>query len=361
METARGEAPCGLHFFIILMKAVFFSEHGTAEVLQYGDLPTPEPGPGEALVRIQAAALNRLDLWVREGWPGIRLGLPHIPGSDGAGEIAALGPGTGDWKTGQRVAINASIGCWECDRCLAGFDNQCRRWEMLGETRPGTHAEYVVVPVRNLHPIPDGFEPAHAAAAGLVFQTAWHSLVTCGELQAGETVLVVGASGGTNTAYIQVAKHRGAVVWVVGSSPEKLALAESLGADQLIDRSVEPEWSRTVYSLSGRLGVDIVVDNIGTTYPQSFRAARKGGRILTVGNTGGPVFEIDNRYIFGKHLSVIGSTMSPQAEFARVMDLVYAGALTPVIDRTFELAEIHAAHRRLEQGEQLGKILLAIP
>ncbi|HUF37550.1 MAG TPA: zinc-binding dehydrogenase, partial [Anaerolineales bacterium] len=319
------------------------------------------PGPGEALIRIRAAALNRLDLWVREGWPGIRLTLPHVPGADGAGEIAELGPGTGDWKTGQKVAINASIGCFECDRCRAGFDNQCRRWEMLGETRRGTHAECVAVPVRNLHPLPDDFDLAHAAAAGLVLQTAWHSLAGRGGLQAGETVLVVGASGGTNTACIQVAKYLGAEVFVVGSSREKLALAESLGADHLVDRSQDPDWSRAVFLLTGKRGVDVVVDNVGTTFPQSFRTARKGGRILTVGNTGGPVFEIDNRYIFGKHLAVIGSTMSPQADFARVMDLVVAGALRAVIDRTFELAEIREAHRRLEQGEQLGKIVLAVP
>ncbi len=343
------------------MKAAYFNEHGPVDVLQYGDLPTPEPGPGEALVRIRAAALNRLDIWVREGWPGIRHSPPHVPGADGAGEIAALGPDTGGWVTGQMVAINASIGCFECDRCLAGFDNQCRRWEMLGETRWGTHAEYTAVPVRNLHALPDGCDPAHAAAAGLVYQTAWHSLVTRGGLRAGETVLVIGASGGTNTAYIQVAKHLGAEVFVVGSSREKLALAESLGADHLIDRSEEPAWERAVFKLTAKRGVDVVVDNVGTTYPQSFRAAGKGGRILTVGNTGGPVFEIDNRFVFGKHLSVIGSTMSPHKEFAEVMDLVCAGALRPVIDRTFELADIRKAHQRLEQGEQLGKILLAVP
>jgi NADPH:quinone reductase-like Zn-dependent oxidoreductase len=232
---------------------------------------------------------------------------------------------------------------------------------MLGETRRGTHAQYLTVPVRNLYPVPDGFDLAHAAAAGLVYQTAWHSLVTCGRLQPGESILVIGASGGTNTACIQVAKLLGAVVYVVGSNAEKLTLAEQFGADHVIDRSKEPAWERTIYALTGKLGVDAVVDNVGTTFPQSFRTVRKGWRILTVGNTGGPVFEIDNRYIFGKHLAVIGSTMSTQKEFEQVMDLVYAGRLRPVIDRTFELAEIRRAHHRLEAGEQLGKILLAVP
>lgn len=343
------------------MKAAFFEQHGGPEVLQYGDRPMPSPGEGEALVRVTAAALNRLDLWVRTGWPGIKHSLPHIPGADGAGEIAGLGPGVTGWQVGDRVVINASIGCWECEYCLSGLDNMCRRWQMLGETRPGTHAQYTVVPARNLHPIPDGFPAEEAAAAALVFQTAWHSLISRGRLQAGETVLVVGASGGTNTACIQVAKLAGAFVTVVGSNAEKLALAESLGADVLIDRSQEPDWSKSVYLLTEKRGVDIVVDNVGTTFPQSFRAARKGGRILTVGNTGGPKFEIDNRFVFGKHLSVIGSTMSPQHEFARVMGLVYQGRLQPVMGRAFDLAEIRRAHDVLEHGEQLGKILLRIP
>lgn len=343
------------------MKAVLISSYGSPAVLQYSDHPVPSPGPGEVLVRITAAALNHLDLWVRAGWPGIKHTLPHIPGADGAGEIAALGEGVTSRRIGERVVINASIGCWECTACLAGLDNQCRSWEMLGETRAGTHAQYTVVPARNLHTIPDGFPAEHAAAAGLVFQTAWHSLITRGGLQAGESVLVVGASGGTNTAYIQVAKLAGAQVLVVGSNAEKLALAESLGADILIDRTAEENWSKSVYLATGKRGVDIVVDNVGTTYLHSFRAARKGGRILTVGNTGGPQFEIDNRYLFGKHLSLIGSTMSPQAEFIMVMDLVYQGKLKPVIDRTFDLAEIKAAHERLESGQQLGKILLHIP
>ena len=342
------------------MKSAFFTQHGPPAVLQYGELPTPEPGPGEVLVRIRAAAINRLDLWVREGWPGIRLTLPHISGSDGAGEIAALGPGVTGPAPGERVVINANIGCGECEHCLAGLDNQCSRWEMLGETRWGTHAEFVAVPAGNVYPVPDHFDLGAAAAAALVFQTAWHSLITRGRLQPGETVLVVGASGGTNTAYIQVAKLAGAEVYVVGSDRGKLALAESLGADHLIDRSAEENWSKTVYLLTGKRGVDVVVDNVGTTFPQSFRAARKGGRILTVGNTGGAQFEIDNRYIFGKHLALIGSTMGPQAEFGRVMDLVYTGKLRPVIDRTFELADIRAAHERLERGEQLGKILLQV-
>ncbi|HSF82988.1 MAG TPA: zinc-binding dehydrogenase [Anaerolineales bacterium] len=342
------------------MKAIFFHSHGGTEVLEYGELPTPEPGANQVLVKLKAAALNHMDIWVRKGWPGLKLAYPHIPGADGAGEIAALGPGVTRWSVGDRVVINSNLGCGECEYCLAGFDNRCTSWELLGETVRGTYAEHVLVPASNIYPLPDGFDEHAAAAAGLVFHTAWHSLITRACLRPGESVLVVGASGGVNTAAIQIAKLVGATVYVVGSTAEKLTLAESLGADHLIDRSHEENWSKVVYNLSGRRGVDIVVDNVGTTFPLSFRAARKGGRILTVGNTGGAKFEIDNRFIFGKHLSIIGSTMGTRSDFAVVMDLVFSGALKPALDRVFPLQKARAAHERLEKGEQLGKITLAI-
>jgi len=343
------------------VKAILFHEHGGPEVLKYTDFPTPEPGPGEVLVRLKAAALNRVDLWVRRGWPGIKLAYPHIPGSDGAGEVAALGAGVTGWSVGDRVVINANLSCGVCASCLAGKDNRCRNWHLLGETVRGTCAQYVVVPAVNLYPLPEGYSEHKAAAAGLVFQTAWHSLIVRGKVRPGESVLVVGASGGVNTASIQVARLAGATVYVVGSSAEKLALAESLGADYLINRADGPDWSRAVYQMTGKRGVDVVVDNVGTTFPLSFRAAAKGGRILTVGNTGGPKFEIDNRYIFGKHPSILGSTMGTRRDFDQVMSLVFAGKLRPVLDRTYPLAEARVAHERLEAGLQLGKITLAIP
>ncbi|MEW6567189.1 MAG: zinc-binding dehydrogenase [Chloroflexota bacterium] len=343
------------------MKAVLFRQHGGPEVLEYADFPTPEPGPGQVLVRLRAAALNRLDLWTRAGWPGLRLELPHIPGADGAGEVAAVGPGVMGFREGERVVINANLGCGACEFCIAGKDNQCRDWHLLGETVRGTYAECVAVPAGNLVRLPSGFDEHAAAAAGLVFHTAWHSLITRGRLQAGETVLIVGASGGVNTASIQVAKLAGARVVVVGSSPAKLALAQSLGADVLIDRSQEENWSRAVYEATGRRGVDVVVDNVGAgSMPLSLRAARKGGRVLTVGNTGGPTFEIDNRYIFGKHLSILGSTMGTRADFATVMELVFQGRLKPALDRQYPLVEARAAQERLAAGEQMGKITLAI-
>jgi NADPH:quinone reductase-like Zn-dependent oxidoreductase len=342
------------------MKTVLFYNHGNADVLQYTDFPTPKPGEGEVLVKLEVAALNRADIWTRNGWPGIKLEYPHILGCDGAGTVAELGECVSDWNIGDRVVINSNLGCGHCPACIAGQDNRCRTWHLLGETVRGTYAQYVVVPASNILMIPNGFEARKAAAAALVFHTAWHSLIVRGGLRVGENVLVVGASGGVNSASIQIAKLAGATVYVVGSGPEKLELAESLGADYLIDRSREENWSKTIYGLTDKHGVDLIVDNVGTTFPLSFRAAAKGGRILTVGNSGGPKFEIDNRFIFGRHLSIIGSSMGTRADFSTVMNLIFEGKLKPVLDKDYPLEEARLAHERLEKGEQLGKITLAI-
>lgn len=343
------------------MKAVLFRQHGGPEVLEYADFPAPEPKPGEALVRLHAAALNRMDVMVRNGWPGLRLELPHINGADGAGEVVAFGSAEpGEIQIGDRVVINANLGCGDCEFCLAGKDNMCRDWHLLGETVRGTYAEYVSLPVRQLYRLPPDFDLHQAAAAALVYQTAWHSLVKRGNLQKGETVLVVGAGGGVNTASVQIAKLFGAQVVVVGSDAKKLGLAEALGADILIDRSREQDWSKAVFIATGKRGVDVVVDNVGTTFMHSLRALRKGGRLLTVGNSGGPKFEIDNRYMFARHLSIIGSTMSSLSDFREVMDLIVAGDLQPVIDRTYPLQEAARAQERLWRNENFGKITLDI-
>jgi NADPH:quinone reductase-like Zn-dependent oxidoreductase len=348
------------------MKAVLFRRHGGPEVLEYAEFPTPEPKPGEALIRLHAAALNRMDVMVRNGWPGLKLEMPHINGADGAGEIVSLSGAQSKraedatLKVGDHVVIDANLGCGTCEFCLAGKDNMCREWHLLGETIRGTYAEYVAVPVRQLYRLPGDFDFHQAAAAALVYQTAWHSLVRRGNLQKGETVLVVGAGGGVNTASVQIAKYIGAQVVVIGSDAKKLEMAESLGADILIDRSKEEDWSKAVFLATNKRGVNVVVDNVGTTFMQSLRALRKGGRLLTVGNSGGPKFEIDNRYVFAKHLSIIGSTMSPLGDFKEVMDLIVAGKLKPVLDKTYPLKEAADAQERLWRNENFGKITLEI-
>src|SRR5512142_2589533 len=319
------------------MKAVLFRQHGGPEVLEYADFPAPEPKPGEVLVRLRVAALNRVDVTVRKGWPGLKLELPHIPGCDGAGEVAAVGADVTQLAVGDRVVINANLGCGKCEYCLAGQDNMCRNWHLLGETVRGTYCEYIVLPERQLYKLPPDFDLRGAAAAALVYQTAWHSLITRGQLRPGETVLVVGAGGGVNSASVQIAKFAGASVISVAASATKAKLAQSLGADTTIDRSKDEDWSKAAFLATGKRGADVVVDNVGSTFMSSLRALRKGGRLLTVGNTGGPVVEIDNRYMFSKHVSIIGSTMSTLSEFRTVMDLIVAAKLKPVLDRRYPL------------------------
>lgn len=353
------------------MKAVLFHRHGGPEVLEYADFPTPEPKPGDVLIRLHAAALNRMDVMVRNGWPGLKLEMPHINGADGAGEVALLGEGVVGFEPGDHVVINANLGCGKCEFCLAGKDNLCLNWNLLGETVRGTYAQYVAVPARQLYKLPTNFDYHKAAAAALVYQTAWHSLITRGNLQKHETVLIVGAGGGVNTASVQIAKYIGAQVLIVGSGAKKLEMAQSIGADILIDRSKETDWSKSVFLATNKRGVDVVVDNVGTTFMQSLRALRKGGRLLTVGNSAGPKFEIDNRYIFAKHLSILGSTMSTITDFNEVMDLIVAGKLKPILDSTFALKDAAIAQERLcpagerdgvfEKSENFGKITLDIP
>lgn len=343
------------------MKAVLFHQHGGPEVLEYTDFPTPEPHADQVLVRLRAAALNRMDVMVRNGWPGLKLEMPHINGADGAGEVEALGENVTAFERGDHVVINPNIGCGKCEFCLAGRDNLCINWHLLGETIRGTYAQYVAVPARQLYKLPNTFDYHQAAAAALVYQTAWHSLVVRGNLQPYETVLIVGAGGGVNTASVQIAKYIGAQVVVVGSDAQKLEKAKAIGADILIDRSKEADWSRAVFVATNKRGVDAVVDNVGITFIQSLRALRKGGRLLTVGNSGGPKFEIDNRYIFAKHLSIIGSTMSTITDFNEVMDLIVSAKLEPILDSTFPLQDAAAAQERLWKSENFGKITLDIP
>lgn len=342
------------------MKAVLFHQHGGPEVLEYTDFPTPEPKTGEVLVRLHAAALNRVDVFVRNGWPGLKLEMPHIPGADGAGEIVETNSDSSNFKVGDHVVINANLGCGECEYCLAGKDNMCINWHLLGETIRGTYAEYISLPIKQLYKLPIDFDYHQAAAVALVYQTAWHSLVKRGGLQKGEMVLVVGAGGGVNTASVQIAKLMGAQVIVIGSDAKKLEMAESIGADILIDRSKEENWSKSVFLATNKRGADVVVDNVGTTFMQSLRTLRKGGRLLTVGNSGAPKFEIDNRYIFAKHLSIIGSTMSTLGDFQEVMDLIVTGKLKPVIDKTFRLKDAALAQERLWNSKNFGKITLDI-
>ncbi|MCS7071986.1 MAG: zinc-binding dehydrogenase [Anaerolinea sp.] len=343
------------------MKASVFYEHGGREVLRIvTDLPIPEPGPGEVRLRMGAIALNRLDLWVREGWPGLHLTMPHITSSDGAGTIDALGPGVTDWQIGERVGINPTY-VDPAELLRWGREEDVPKIQILGEDRPGVAAEYVCLHTRHLIRLPSHISFEQSAAAGLVYITAWHSLITRGGLRPGETVLIVGAGGGVNSASIQIARYTGAHVIVVGSTAEKCEQALRLGAHSVIDRSAEPAWSKAVYKLTDKRGVDVVVDNVGAaTIFDSIRSLKRGGRVLIVGNTSGPQAQIDLRYLFGRNLTIIGSSMGTTRDFQTVMGLVFSGALQPVIGATLPLDQIAEGHRLLEEGSVFGKVVLTL-
>jgi len=344
------------------MRAIVFYQHGGPEVLQYReDIPAPLPGSGEVLVAVRYAALNRLDDFVRRGWKGLDLAFPHIPGSDFAGTIAALGAGVTGWAEGQRVVANPTIWCGVCPSCVAGRHNCCDSFAILGEHVPGTYAEFIRVPARNLVAIPEGFPDDLAAAAPLVSVTAWHMLITAGRVRPGETVLVVGAGGGVNSMAIQIAKLAGATVFVVAADAEKAAKARALGADWTVDRSAEPNWGKAVWAATGRRGVDVVVDNVGAaTWGSSLRCLAKGGRLLTVGGTSGYDAAVPVNLIFGRHLRIIGTTMGTQADFSAVMAQVWASKLKPIVDRIFPLADYPAALARLLSGAGFGKVLVQV-
>ena len=342
------------------MKALAFYEHGGIEKLQIVDLPKPTIGADDALINVKASALNRLDLFVREGLPGLKLQMPHIPGSDGAGIIAEIGANVRNLKVGQRVTINPGLSCGACEFCLAGEQSLCGDFKILGEHCAGTAADFVCVPAVNVLPIPDVFPFEQAAAVPLVFLTAWRALMSRAQVRAGEDVLILGAGGGASTAAIQIAKKAGARVFVTSSSDPKLEKAKQIGADVLINYSTQ-EWDKEVYKLTNKRGVDVVFESVGAaTWLKAIRALRRGGRLVTIGATTGPNPQEEIRQIFWKQVDILGSTMSNQREFREVMKLVLRGELKPVIDVVLPLERAQEAHARLAKGEQFGKIVLTV-
>jgi NADPH:quinone reductase-like Zn-dependent oxidoreductase len=338
------------------MWAAVFEEFGGAEVVRVGEVAEPEAGAGEVRVRVAAAALNHLDLWVRRGLP-IETPMPHIGGADVAGVVDAVGPGVAGVEVGMRVVVDPSLSCGTCAWCAAGEEPLCAEYRILGEHTQGGFAEYVVVPARNLYGVPDDYPLERAAAAPLVFLTAWRGLLTRGRLRAGESVLVTGASGGVATAAVQIAKRAGARVFAV-TTTEHVERVRALGADVVYDR-LQTDYAKAVWQDTAKRGVDLIFDSVGAaTWRQNVRAAARTGRIVVYGATTGPALETDARQLFWKQLDVLGTTMSNRREFADVMARVFAGELEPVVDVVWPLARARDAHERLERGDQFGKVVL---
>lgn len=341
------------------MKAIFFEHHGGIETLKYADVPQPDPKAGEALIRVRSVALNHLDIWVRRGWPGLHLAMPHIGGADVAGEIVSVNvPGT-TWTPGTRVIVNPGITTSEDEWTRKGHDSLSPGYKILGEQIPGGLAEYVCVPVGNLYRLPDTVSFDYGAAPLLVGVTCWRMLFQRGHLRAGESVLVVGSGGGVNSLAILLANAAGASVTALAGGKEKVDKAYALGATHVIDYVATPDWHVEVLKLTKGRGVDLVVDNVGSkTMPKSLRAVARGGRIVTVGNTKGYELSFDNRLFFTKQVSLIGSTMGSQQDFVEVMEFIFQRKIQIPIDTVAPLSDGVKMIQRLESGQHFGKIVL---
>lgn len=343
------------------MNAVVFHEHGGPGKLQYQEMPAPTLSQNEVLIRVKACALNHLDIWIRQGSPAYPMPLPHISGSDIAGVVEQIGSQVEGLVEGERVFVSPGVGCGRCEHCVAGRDNMCRSYGLIGAMCHGGYAEYVKVPARNVFPIPGTLTFEQAAAFPLVSVTAWHMLFSLADLRLGEDVLIMGAGSGVGHMAIQMAKLAGARVFTTVGSDDKIAKAQSLGADEVINHSREPVNQR-VRELTHRRGVDVVIEHIGPdVWGQCIDSLAKGGRLVTCGATTGAEVKLDLRYVYSRQLAIKGSYMGSQSELLRAAQLIGQGRLRPVIDRTFPLADAKAAQEHLLSRKFFGKIVLTIP
>ncbi|MGO9259138.1 MAG: zinc-binding dehydrogenase [Bryobacteraceae bacterium] len=342
------------------MKAARIHQHGGPEVLVYEDVPEPRINANQVLLRVRACALNHLDLFVRAGIPGMKFSLPHILGCDIAGEILEAGDLCERVKPGWRVLLSPGLSCRQCEQCLGGNDNFCRRYTIFGYGVDGGNAELLAAPEYSAIRIPDSLSFEEAAAAPLVFLTAWHMLMGRAHLQPGEDVLVLAASSGVGSAAIQIARLLQCRVIATAGGEEKLAKARELGADYTIDH-YRQDIAAEVKRITGKRGVDVVVEHVGAaTWGKSLESLAPGGRLVTCGATTGADVGVDLRYLFVKQWSLLGSFMGTMGELHQVLKFVFRGQLKPVIDRVYPLEEIRAAHEGLEKKEQFGKVVLRV-
>src|SRR5438552_1615591 len=338
------------------MKAVRIHEFGGPEVLTYEDVPDPKPRKDQVLIRVRACSLNHLDLWVRKGLPGVN--LPHILGSDIAGDIVEVGEYVTDLKPGQRVLVAPMHFCNHCVKCVAGLQNQCREFTVLGNAIDGGNCELIAVPAVSVIPIPDTLDFNQAASVPLVFTTGWHMLVGRAGIQPGQTVLVLGANSGVGIAGIQIAKFFHCTVIATAGDDNKAERARELGADYVINH-YQQKISEEVRKITNKEGVDIVMEHVGpATWDESIRSLKPAGTLVTCGATTGPQVGIDLRFVYSRQLSVLGSYMGTMGEWHEVLKHVFSGRLKPVVDRTFALKEARAAHEYMEKSQMFGKIVL---
>jgi len=341
------------------MKAVILSQHGGPEVLRLAEMPEPAIGDRDVLVRVRACALNHLDLFVRGGLPGRSVAFPHIPGSDISGEVAKVGAAVTNVKAGDRVLLAPGVSCGQCEPCIAGHDNFCADYVLFGRQIHGGYAEFVRSPSVNVIPIPGNLSFEEAAAVPLVFLTAWHMLFNRARLRPAENVLVIAGGSGVGSAAIQIAKAAGARVIATAGSEAKLAKAKQLGADDAVLHG--GEFARDVKKLTGGKGVDVVFEHVGAaTWEQSVFSLKPGGRLVTCGATTGFESKININYLFGRQLSILGSFMGEKSELFAALELFKRGLLKPVIDTVLPLERAADAHRRLENREQFGKVVLSV-
>ncbi|HWL88487.1 MAG TPA: zinc-binding dehydrogenase [Polyangiaceae bacterium] len=341
-------------------EAMVIRQTGGPEVLARETIELQEPGPREVLVRVRAVALNHVDLWVRRGLPHVKYEFPHRLGADIAGEVEALGPGATGCAVGQKVLLAPGLSCGVCARCLAGDDNLCARYRMLGETTQGGYARHVVVPDANILPYPGDLPFVQAAAIPLVFLTAWQMVVARAQVQPGDTVLVQAVGSGVSSAAIQIAKLYGARVIGTAGSAEKLARAKELGLDEGIDYT-NADFVAEVKKLTNKVGVDAVIEHVGgDVFVKSVLATRWGGCVVTCGATAGYSPTIDLRHIFFRQVRILGSTMGSRGTLHRMMPLFSQGRLRPVVDRVIPLWSAAEAHRVLEERKAFGKVVLDV-
>ncbi|MDA2925566.1 zinc-binding dehydrogenase [Acidobacteria bacterium AH-259-L09] len=342
------------------MKAILIHQHGSFEQVVFEEIDKPEIRPGFVLVRTQAAALNHLDFFVLKGFPGLNLEMPHVLGSDGAGIVEAVGEGVSRFSAGDPVMLNAVLSCEQCEFCIRGEHSMCVRLRLVGEHTRGTYAEYFTVPEANLEKIPDNVSFEEAAAFSLVFQTAWRMLTTRAHIQPADDVFIHGIGGGVSSAALQIVKLFGGRAFVSSSSDLKLKKAQEMGADFCYNYT-KTDVVEQVLDETGKRGVDIVMDSVGaSTWMQTLRLVRKGGKIVTCGATTGPNPKTEIRLIFWKQIDILGSTMSNRREYRQLVKLLDEGKLRPVIDRKFPLLEGKEALEYLQSAEQFGKVVLVV-